>query len=493
MGDNTIDLKRRLLLTGVGASMGLLVVNGGLPPWANHQSELAGLNYSQTLALLDSSLSELQRSYTVLPWHHPTRQITNTVAIHSGPHIGTLFNANQVALIRHLYNLNLSNQGLDWLRYTTAFEGKFEGSVFKIFTDANAGSLANASSLQTMLNGGHYMLRDQLSADEAYAFGGPISYGQQLGNGQYKVQGNAFKAHGDAVNDFHQSLNDAERQQAYQTSPPSELLTQIQGPKGQFSGVKIGNTSPNSQALAKDMLNTIFAAYSKQQQQEAFSAIEQNGGIESLHLSLYSDFSFYADGKRFSDLAVNEQQQRGIPYTQVWRIEGPASVIHFKGYPHVHAYINIVKDPSRMAIGESLGQIERGIQSEGIGRLLANAMRQQTGEPFAFYHKEYSGRLSPGIVSTGGVYALDPYNNKIEIVSMLVDQMTPELKQSLASQGADISPGKKVRFATIDYLVQQRTLLRQQAADFNSVVSSGLSLRDAVIDYIKFNQKAFDV
>lgn len=493
MGDDAIDLKRRLLLTGVGASAGLLLANDGLPPWANHQSELAVLNYPQTLALLDRSLSEQQRLYTVLPWHHPTRQITNTVAIHNSPHIGTLFNANQMALIRHLYTLNLSNQGLDWLHYTTAFEGKFDGSVFKIFTDANAGSLANASSLQTMLNGGHYMLRDQQSADEAYAFGGPIAYGQQLGNRQYKVQGNAFKAHGDAVHDFHRSLSDAERQQAYQLSPPVELITQIQGPNGQFSGVKIGDTSLDSQALAKEMLNTIFAAYRQHQRQDALSAIEQNGGMESLYLSLYSDFSFYADGKKFSDLSANEKRQAGVPYAQVWRIEGPTSVIHFKGYPHVHGYINIVKDPSRIAIGESIAQIETGIQGDAIGRLLINAMRQQTGERFAFYHREYLGRLSPGIVSTGSIYALDPYDNKIQIVSMLSNQMTSELKHSLVRQGADITPGKKVRFATIDYLVQQGTQLSHQVSDLSSVATSDLSLRDAVIDYIKFNQKALNV
>lgn len=483
--DHKINAGRRLILGGVGASAGLLLANGGLPSWLTGHSEWSTLNYTQTLALLDNSMSELQRSHTVLPWLHPTRQLTNTVAIHRGPHIGTLFNGNQIALIRHLYNLNLSQQGVDWFRNTTAFEGKFEGSVFKIFTDAKAGSLSNTNALQTMINGGHYMLRDQAVVNDAYAFGGPISYGQQIGNGRYQVKGNAFKAHGDAVHELHRGLSASERSQAYETSPPVELVTQIQGSDGQFDGLRIGSASIATQELFKQALDVIFSAYPDAQKLEAFSAIEQNGGLESMHLSLYSDFSFYPDGQKYSSLNSKEQSQAAVPYTQVWRIEGPASVIHFKGYPHVHAYINIVKDPTRIAIGESLATLGSGLQGNAIRRLFLSAMKQQTGEQFAFYHTEYLGRLSPGIVSAGSLYALDPYDNKIEFVTMMVDNMTAELKQSLEQQGAILQPGKLIRFATIDYLVQQKISLSRHRQGLKSVEKSGLSLRESLVEYLK--------
>lgn len=438
-------------------------------------------------------MSELQRSHTVLPWQHPTRQITNTVAIHRAPHIGTLFNGNQIALIRHLYNLNLSRQGIDWFRNTTAFEGKFEGSVFKIFTDAKAGDLATAKALQTMINGGHYMLRDQGFANDAYAFGGPISYGQQLGNGRYQVEGNAFKAHGDAVHELHKGLSASERSLAYEVSPPVELVTQIQGPGGQFEGLRIGSASIAARELFKQALDVIFAAYTDAQKLDAFTAIEQNGGLESMHLSLYSDFSFYPDGQKFSSLSAKEQSQAAVPYAQVWRIEGPASVIHFKGYPHVHAYINIVKDPTRIAIGESLTTLHSGLQGKDIGRLFLNVMKQQTGEQLAFYHTDYLGRLSPGIVSVGSIYALDPYDNKIVFVTMMVDHMTDELRFSLEQQGVNLQPGKLIRFATIDYLVQQKSSLSRQRQGFKSVEQSGLSLRESLVEYLKAAPRALSV
>jgi hypothetical protein len=491
--EQQIDTGRRLLLSSAGASAGLLLANGGLPSWLLNNSELEAFNYSQTIALLDSSMSELQRSHTVLPWHHPTRQVTNTVAIHNAPHIGTLFNANQIALIRHLYNLNLSQQGVDWFRNTIAFEGKFEGSVFKIFTDASSGNLASAHSLQTMINGGHYMLRDQASSNDAYVFGGPISYGQQIGNGRYQVQGNAFKAHGDAVHDFHKSLSFPERLQAYETSPPAELVTQIQGPGGQFSGLSIGATSIAKQELFKEALSVIFTAYTDTQKHEAFAAIEHNGGLESLHLSLYSDFSYFPDGQKYSALGSRERRESAVPYAQVWRIEGPACVIHFKGYPHVHAYINIVKEPAKIAIGKSLTTISSVLQGAKIGRFFIDTMTDQTGEEFAFYHSEYLGRLSPGVVSVGSIYALEPYDNKIEIVTMMVDHMTDQLTQSLAQQGANLQAGKLIRFATIDYLVQQKTALSYHAQGFKSIEKSGLSMRKSMISYLQAKPQALSI
>jgi hypothetical protein len=33
------------------------------------------------------------------------------------------------------------------------------------------------------------------------------------------------------------------------------------------------------------------------------------------------------------------------PEWDVWRIEGPAFVWHFQGYPHVHGWINIAAAP----------------------------------------------------------------------------------------------------------------------------------------------------
>ena len=163
--ENTLNFGRRTLIGGLAASAGLLIANDGLPSWlaGNRFDELS---YQETLNLLDTSLTPAQRALVVLPWNHPSRQLTNTVAIHKGPHIGTMFDVWQAALIRQLYNTMLSKQGLDWLRNTTGLEGKFEGSIFRLYSDAGAGSLVNndktinIKSSQMIVNSFHHFLRD---------------------------------------------------------------------------------------------------------------------------------------------------------------------------------------------------------------------------------------------------------------------------------------------------------------------------------------------
>ena len=479
---NTLDMGRRALLGGLGACAGLLIASDGLPSWLAG-SRLDGLSYNETLNLLDASLTPAQRDLVVLPWNDPSRQLTNTIAIYKGPHIGTLFDVRQVALIRQLYKTMLSKQGHDWFRNTTALEGKFEGSIFRLYSDAGAGSLANSDKTISMINGGHYMLRhgESLSSDNSYVFGGPISYGQQLGNNAFKVEGNAFKAHGDAVNDFHSSLSASERAQAYQLLPPMELITQIQGPGGKFPGLRLGDSSVPAQELAQEMLATIFASYPVAKQREVFSAIEENGGLESLHIALYQDYSFYQDGMRLADLSAEQRALRDHPYTQVWRIEGPACVIHFQGYPHVHAYINVVRDPARVAIGEVLINEQSGIRGEAVRDALQAALRYQTGEPLAYFPMPPAGILPPGPVSTGSLYALDPFDNHAVVLEIDESAMTEKLKKSLLAQGVQLGSAKRFRLAAPSYLLEDS----RDLGGVERVVFDGGSIRDSLIELVR--------
>lgn len=333
------------------------------------------------------------------------------------------------------------------------------------------------------------MLRKAHAREQNHVFGGPISYGQQLGNNRFKVQGNAFKLHGDAVNELHASLTSAQRVQAYQAGPPMELVTQVQGNSGEFQGLSFVQLSEAQLDLAKQTLEVLFSAYPEQQRRDAFSAIDNNGGLRSLHLSLYKDFAFYQNGDRLIDLSVAQMSAREDAYVQVWRIEGPGCVVHFKGYPHVHAYINIVKRPERAAIGEQLAQIDSPLSGSAITSLLLNAMRQHTQERFAYYPMPAAGRLSKGIVTTGSIYTLEPFNNQAVVVELKPEKMSPRLIQSLTSQGAELTPGKATRLATVDYLLRDS----RDLGEVDRLVSRGGSLRDSLISMLKATPEALFV
>ncbi len=479
MTDNKLigeqSISRRVFLGGAGAVAGLALTRSR--DWLG--SDSAGHTIDQLFTTFEQSLTPTQRALTFLSHDHPTRQITLTEAVHKTPHIGTLYNSQQANLIRQMYNRMLSAQGRNWMRNTINLEGRFSGSILKIYSsDLTRPSLENS---QLVINGGHYMLRSEDISGSGYALGGPVSYGQQIGNNRYKVEGNAYKAHGDAMHLFHQSLDHNERQMAYQTTAPTELLLQIQGHGAQISGVKIADISDRAKEVAREMLGTLFSGFTTTQQNEAWSAIDDNGGIDSLHVAMYTDFAFYQDGARYSDLNQQQRQARGIPYCQVWRIEGPASVIHFKGFPHVHAYMNIVRDPTRIAVGEALTETQRSLSQTSIRQLISETLGQITGADSVYYPDLFLGRISPGVVSTGSIYTLDPYANDIVVADIAADAMSPDLRHSLVKQGLPLIAGKHYRIATIAYLMKRRDLF----GDPETVTYQGITVRDALVDFVR--------
>lgn len=174
---------------------------------------------------------------------------------------------------------------------------------------------------------------------------------------------------------------------------------------------------------------------------------------------------------------------------QVWRIEGPGCVLHFKGYPHVHAYINIVNRPESAAIGEQLALIEASLSGSAVTSLLLKALRQHTGERFAYYPMPAAGRLPKGIVTTGSIYTLEPFNNHAVVVELKPEQMSPKLVQSLTLQGAELTPGKATRLATIDYLLRDS----RDLGEVDTFVKRGDSLRDSLIAMLRATSEGFFV
>lgn len=471
---DAINSNRRIILGSIGVAAGLGITRAG--DWFGGGA--SGLSFSELFQVFEQSLSPIQREYTFLASDHPARQVSLTQVVHTGPHIGTLFDNYQIGLIREMYQQMLSAQGKSWLQNTINLEGRFAGSIFKIYSDDIRG--ATAQNSQVVINGGHYLLRSTDLKSSGYALGGPVSYGQQLGDHKYQVEGNAYKAHGDALNQFHQALNEQEKLSAYQAVPPYELQLQIQGADGIFPGVRIGDVSGAAKELAQDMFATVFSGFTSAQQKEAREAIDANGGIESLHVAMYSDFSFYDDGERYGELKPEQRNARPLPYVQVWRIEGPAMVIHFQGYPHVHAYMNIVRDPSKIAIGEALTHTKASLGLSEVGRLINAVLKQRTEAPLAFYPNSLLGRVSPGTVSTGSIYTLDPFANKIVIADIEFEAMSAELRNSLDMQGTKPVKGARYRVATIDYMLMRKDLfgIPEQVTYTDEI------LRDQLISFV---------
>jgi hypothetical protein len=133
-----------------------------------------------------------------------------------------------------------------------------------------------------VLAGGHYTLR--MGND---GLGGALAYGAQIGNGRYRIAGNAFAAHSDAANRFVAALDASELAQARLDTPPSELLLQPLGAGARFPGVAWSRVSPRARELAESLLGQVLATFAP--------AAGRDIDPGSLHFATYASRGFYPD------------------------------------------------------------------------------------------------------------------------------------------------------------------------------------------------------
>ena len=115
-----------------------------------------------------------------------------------------------------------------------------------------------------------------------------------------------------------------QRKEALLKKAPRENAVLLQGAAGKFPGLAVGELSSDQKQLVEETIKTILKPYRKKDVDEVAAVLKKTGGLNKLHLA------FYEQG----DLAKDE-------VWDIWRLEGPGFVWHFRGAPHVHTYINI--------------------------------------------------------------------------------------------------------------------------------------------------------
>ncbi len=98
-------------------------------------------------------------------------------------------------------------------------------------------------------------------------------------------------------------------------------------------------------------------------------------------------------------------------------------VLHFQGYPHVHAYLNIIDNADMALIGERIAETSQLLEGESIRNLLVRSMKAATDTQFAYYPEKTHGRIVAGDISAGSVFSIDPYNENISVVELCPSQI----------------------------------------------------------------------
>jgi len=265
---------------------------------------------------LYGSLSAEQRAAICFPFNAPERQKINANWHITKPVIGDdFYSTEQRATITEIVKGMTSEDGYERLvRQMEYDDGGLDFYSVAVFGEPGNGQF------QFELTGRHLTLRADGDTVDHAAFGGPIVYG----HGEEDPAENIYHYQTKATDEVFRSLSAAQSQRALIENAPQETAVAIQGATGSFPGIAVSELSSDQRELVSNTLKTLLAPYRQEDIDEVMAILKASGGVESLHMAFYKQEDLKQDN-----------------VWDIWRIEGPSFVWHFRGAPHVHAYINI--------------------------------------------------------------------------------------------------------------------------------------------------------
>ena len=182
-----------------------------------------------------------------------------------------------------------------------------------------------------VLTGRHITVRCDGNSADHVAFGGPIFYGHAASGFREKPNhpGNVFWHQAVAANRVYQMLDGKQQKQALVQRAPTESSVGFQGPEGPLSGIPVGELSSDQKEHVQQVLQKLIEPYRQSDRDEALACLKSQGGLDRCRLAFYQQGDLGDDG-----------------VWDVWRLEGPSFVWHFRGSPHVHTWVHVADDPS---------------------------------------------------------------------------------------------------------------------------------------------------
>jgi hypothetical protein len=265
---------------------------------------------------LYSTLSDSQKEMICFGFDDPKRSRANANWHITKPVIDDKFYTKaQQDLMHRVIKSVTSEDGYERLEAQTADD---DGG-FGAYSVAMFGSPEDRG-LQFVLTGRHLTLRADGNTVKNMAFGGPIIYG----HGEGDPNENIFHYQTQQANEVFAALDTDQRAKALLAKPPGEANVPLQGANGKFTGIAGADLKADQLELLEATLKVILGPYRDEDKDEVLEIVKASGGLEKLNMA------FYKEG----DLGGDQKWDN-------WRIEGPSLVCHFRGAPHVHAYIHV--------------------------------------------------------------------------------------------------------------------------------------------------------
>ncbi len=271
---------------------------------------------------LYSTLTPAQKTAIAMPWDHEKRKVVNANWAIVEPTIGKTFTPDQQEIIKAILK-GVSNE--EWFpKFMDQMKndgGGFENYHCAIFGDPTTGKS------EWVMTGRHMTMRAGGDPSENMAFGGPIFYGHAPKETEDPSHpGNLFWFQAKRANHVFEMLDTKQRDRALIALAPDESAIQFRKRQSELPGIAVSELSHDQKNEVSAVVKDLLAPYRPKDVKEVMEDLKLNGGLDALHLSFYKQDDLGMDG-----------------VWDIWRLEGPAFVWHFRGAPHVHTWVNIGK------------------------------------------------------------------------------------------------------------------------------------------------------
>ncbi|HLK55607.1 MAG TPA: DUF3500 domain-containing protein [Chthonomonadaceae bacterium] len=319
---------RREFLKTVGRTVGGVVLASAaariLPAVAQTAAPKATGKPETLVKTLYDSLTPKQKEMICMSWDNPLRNKVGANWAIVKQTIAETFTADQQEMVKGILRGVTTEEWypkiLDQMKNDG---GGLEQYHVALFGDPDS------SKFEWVMTGRHCTLRADGHSNANAAFGGPIFYGHAPKDTEDPGHpGNIYWVQGRKANAVFAALDGKQRAQALFDKAPSEDQIKLQGMGGPLPGIAIGELSKDQKALVEATMHDLLSPYRPDDAKEVMRDIAANGGLDKIHLSFYKQDALGHDGT-----------------WDIWRLEGPSLVWHFRGAPHVHTWVNIAKDP----------------------------------------------------------------------------------------------------------------------------------------------------
>jgi hypothetical protein len=311
-----LDRRRFLQKTAVAAA-GL-----ALAPWAKADPSPK----SETLVKqLYSSLTEAQRKAVCFPFASKLRSMVDNNWHIVDQTVGAFYTKDQQQMIHDIFtSLHSPEYAGKVLEQVIHDSGKagFESSSVALFGEPDTGKF------EFVLTGRHCTRRCDGDSVEGAAFGGPIFYGHAAKsfNEEADHAENIYWFQAKRANAVFQMLDGKQREKALCArgrEESGEETVKLSGKKEGLEGLRVGEMTKDQQGEVRNVLKDLLAPFREADSAEAMKLIEASG-FDDVHMAFYKAGDIGKDG-----------------VWDVWQLEGPNMVWHFRGSPHVHVWANI--------------------------------------------------------------------------------------------------------------------------------------------------------